>query len=71
MRLLPKVTILLNSTLKIVRGKITEKYEERINYLYTVESKDICNPKNIECNQLTYVSGANAVNYFVKYIIVG
>ena len=39
---------LLNSTLKIVRGKITEKYEERINYLYTVESKDICNPENIK-----------------------
>lgn len=39
---------LLNSTLKIVRGKITEKYSERIDYLYTVESKDVCNPVNIE-----------------------
>jgi long-chain acyl-CoA synthetase len=39
---------LLNSTMKIVRGKITESYKERIDYLYTHESKDICNPKNIE-----------------------
>ncbi len=39
---------LLNSTMKMVRGKITEKYDERINYLYTVESKDICNQLNIE-----------------------
>ena len=39
---------LLNSTMKIVRGKITEKYKERIDYLYTQESKDICNPENIE-----------------------
>ncbi len=39
---------LLNSTLKIVRGKITERYKERIDYLYTVESKDVCNPRNVE-----------------------
>ena len=39
---------LLNSTLKMVRGKITEKYDKLINYLYTPESKDICNPKNME-----------------------
>ncbi len=39
---------LLNSTLKIVRGRITEKYHDRINYLYTTESKDICNPGNLE-----------------------
>ncbi len=39
---------LLNSTMKMVRGKITEKYKNRIEYLYTSESKDICNPQNIE-----------------------
>ncbi|MFP4366264.1 MAG: AMP-dependent synthetase/ligase [Bacteroidales bacterium] len=39
---------LLNSTLKMVRGKITEKYKDRINYLYKTESKDICNTENIE-----------------------
>lgn len=49
---------LLNSTLKIVRGKITEKYQDRINYLYTLESKDICNQKNMEAiNSL--ISGGN------------
>lgn len=39
---------LLNSTMKIVRGKITEKYEKRIGFLYTNESKDICNQENME-----------------------
>lgn len=49
---------LLNSTLKIVRGRITEKYQDRINYLYTLESKDICNQKNMEAvNSL--ISGTN------------
>ncbi|MDP2885292.1 MAG: AMP-binding protein [Ignavibacteria bacterium] len=36
----------LNSTLKMVRGKITEFYRDRIDYLFTVEGKDICNPQN-------------------------
>jgi long-chain acyl-CoA synthetase len=39
---------LLNSTLKVVRGKIIEKYKERIEFLYTPEAKDICNSKNLE-----------------------
>jgi long-chain acyl-CoA synthetase len=39
---------LLNSTMKIVRGKITERYKDRIDYLYTMESKDICNTPNRE-----------------------
>jgi long-chain acyl-CoA synthetase len=39
---------LMNSTLKIVRPKITEKYAELIDYLYTPESKDIANEQNIE-----------------------
>ena len=36
----------LNSTLKMVRGKITEFYKERIDYLYTVEGKEIINHQN-------------------------
>jgi long-chain acyl-CoA synthetase len=39
---------MLNSTLKIVRGKITEHYRDRIEFLYTTEGKDICNQQNIE-----------------------
>lgn len=37
----------MNSTLKIVRGKITEFYKNRIDYLYTVEGKDIYNHQNM------------------------
>lgn len=36
----------LNSTLKMVRGKITEFYKERIEFLYTTEGKDILNHQN-------------------------
>jgi long-chain acyl-CoA synthetase len=36
----------LNSMLKMVRGKITEFYRSRIDYLYTPEAKDILNPQN-------------------------
>ena len=39
---------MLNSTLKMVRGKITEKYSRLIDYLYTPEAKNICNPGNME-----------------------
>ncbi len=39
---------MLNSTMKMVRGKIIEKYKERIDYFYTPEAKDICNAKNVE-----------------------
>jgi len=38
---------LMNSTMKIVRGKVTDKYMERIKYLYTPEGKNIVNDKNI------------------------
>ena len=38
---------LLNSTMKMVRGKITEQHKELIDYLYTPEAKNICNPQNI------------------------
>lgn len=36
----------MNSTLKIVRGKITEFYKTRIDYLYSAEGKDIFNHQN-------------------------
>jgi len=36
----------MNSTLKIVRGKITEFYKNRIDYLFTTEGKDIFNHQN-------------------------
>ncbi|AFN73862.1 long-chain-fatty-acid-CoA ligase [Melioribacter roseus P3M-2] len=36
----------LNSTLKMVRGKITEFYKQRIDYLYTPEGKNIYNHQN-------------------------
>ena len=38
---------LMNSTLKMVRPKISEKYAELIDFLYTPESKDITNSNNI------------------------
>jgi len=38
----------LNSTLKMVRGKITEHYQSTLDYLYTPEGKKINNPKNLE-----------------------
>ncbi|MFC2151181.1 AMP-dependent synthetase/ligase [Bacteroidota bacterium] len=39
---------LINSTLKMVRGKIVEYYKERLDYLFTPEAKEIENSKNIE-----------------------
>lgn len=39
---------LLNSTLKMVRGKITARYQDLLDFLYTSEGKDICNKRNIE-----------------------
>ncbi len=39
---------LMNSTMKIVRGKITEKYAELIEYLYTPVAKIITHERNIE-----------------------
>jgi long-chain acyl-CoA synthetase len=37
---------MLNSTMKMVRGKIVEFYRTRIDYLYTPEGKSILNPHN-------------------------
>ncbi len=36
----------LNSTMKMVRGKIAEFYKNRIDFLYTAEGKDVCNHQN-------------------------
>jgi long-chain acyl-CoA synthetase len=36
----------LNSTLKMVRGRITEYYKDRIEYMFTAEGKDACNYQN-------------------------
>lgn len=36
----------LNSTLKMVRSKITEFYKDRIDYMFTPEGKNICNHQN-------------------------
>ncbi len=36
----------MNSTLKIVRGKITEFYKSRIDYMFTPEGKEIQNHQN-------------------------
>ncbi len=39
---------LLNSTLKMVRPKITERYTDLLEYLYTPEAKNISNNRNVE-----------------------
>ena len=39
---------LINSTLKMVRGKIVEHHKDKLDYLFTPESKEIDNPKNME-----------------------
>jgi long-chain acyl-CoA synthetase len=39
---------LMNSTMKIVRGKIMEKHQELIDYLYTLDAKVITNERNLE-----------------------
>jgi long-chain acyl-CoA synthetase len=39
---------LLNSTLKMVRGRIVERYRDRLDYLFTAEARDIQNIRNRE-----------------------
>lgn len=39
---------LLNSTMKMVRGKVVNRYKSLIDYLYTPEAKNIANPKNMD-----------------------
>jgi len=38
---------MMNSTMKIVRGKVEEHYADRIAYAYTPEGKNLLNEKNI------------------------
>ena len=39
---------MINSTMKMVRGKVVETYQPLIDYLYTAEGKSLENNKNIE-----------------------
>ena len=39
---------LMNSTMKIVRGKVMDKYQDLIDYLYTPDAKAVTNERNIE-----------------------
>ena len=39
---------MMNSTMKIVRGKVEEHYASLLDYLYTAEGKDIKNPRNVQ-----------------------
>lgn len=39
---------LVNSTMKIVRGKVEKHYADRIDYAFTPEGKNLLNPKNLE-----------------------
>lgn len=45
---------MMNSTMKIVRGKVTEHYKDRINFLYRSEGKQITNEINL--NALNNIS---------------
>jgi len=39
---------LLNSTMKMVRGKINEYFKEELDFLYTPEAKNIVNQRNLD-----------------------
>lgn len=38
---------MVNSTMKIVRGKVEQHYQDRIDYAYTPEGRDLLNPQNL------------------------
>lgn len=38
---------LVNSTMKVVRGKVEEHFKERLEYLFTAEGRELRNPQNI------------------------
>ena len=40
---------MINSTMKMVRGKIEKAYAKRIEFLYTAEGKQIFNQENLDC----------------------
>lgn len=39
---------MINSTMKMVRGKIEKAYAARIDYMYTTEGKKLLNPQNLD-----------------------
>ena len=39
---------MVNSTMKIVRGKVEQHYQDRIDYAYTPEGKELFNPQNMQ-----------------------
>ena len=39
---------MVNSTMKIVRGKVEDYFQDRIEYAYTPEGKNLFNDKNME-----------------------
>lgn len=39
---------MINSTMKMVRGKVEKAYAERIAYMYTAEGKQLLNPQNLD-----------------------
>jgi len=39
---------LMNSTMKMVRGKIMDRHTDLIEYLYSPDGKDVSNERNIE-----------------------
>lgn len=45
---------MVNTTMKIVRGKITENYKQLVDFLYTIYGKDLYHKQNIE-NMKTFL----------------
>ena len=39
---------MINSTMKMVRGKVEKAYTDRIAYMYTAEGKQLLNQQNID-----------------------
>jgi long-chain acyl-CoA synthetase len=50
---------LLNSTMKMVRGKITEYFKTELEFLYTSEAKSINNKMNMEAFKKWQVPGSD------------
>ena len=47
---------LMNATMKVIRGKVTERYKELIEYLYTPQGKKIDNEINLK-NMKKWING--------------
>jgi long-chain acyl-CoA synthetase len=46
---------LMNATMKVIRGKVTERFSDLLDYLYTADGKKIVNEKNV-ANMKKWVS---------------